>query len=179
MLHSVELFALTTAEYGILATATVGVAAAVAPALTAWSNRGHERDLARAERLYAQRHGAYLELTRFLERQRLVLDRTEPMLLIGQAQEPPAELDDEAWIEMRARWVTLASGDVQAALVTAGERFRGFVGAVMTVRGLVAQAPVRDPQLWPAREQVEETRERARAAIDEAERTMNTELARL
>jgi hypothetical protein len=58
------ILALTTTELGIVATAAVGIAAALAPALTAWANRGHERDLARAERLYAQRHGAYLELVR-------------------------------------------------------------------------------------------------------------------
>ena len=47
------LVALTTAQYGIVATRTVGVAAAAAPAFTAWANRGHERELARSARLYA------------------------------------------------------------------------------------------------------------------------------
>jgi hypothetical protein len=169
--------ALTIAEWSVLATAAVGIAATVSPALVAWANRSHERKLARAERLYAQRHGAYLELTRFLERQRLVLDRTEP--IIGPLPAPPADLDDDAWVDMRARWKTLASKDVQEALATAGQRFSGFVGAVMTLRVVQAQAPIRDQQLPAAREQMQEARDRATAAFDDAERVMNDELSRL
>ena len=175
--HSFELVAMTTAQLGLITTASVGVAAALAPAITARANREHERELARTERPYAQRHGTYLELTRFLERQRLIVDRVEPM--IGPLPDPPPDLEDEAWLDMRSRWVTLASDDVQAAMRAAGDRYRGFVGAVMTLRGLQARAPVGDPQLPAAREQVDDTRDRARTVFDDAERVMNTELASL
>ena len=122
MLPPFDLLALTDAQLGILATAFVGSIAALAGALTAWANRSHERQLARAQRLYAQRHGAYLELTRFLEHQRLVLDRTEPM--IGPVPDPPPALGDDVWLDLAARAQVLASDEVQAAMQATRERFR-------------------------------------------------------
>jgi hypothetical protein len=80
---------------------------------------------------------------------------------------------------MRARWTTLASDDVQAAMRNAGDGYRAFITAVWTVRGLKAHGPVRHQQLPAARERVDDRRERARTAFAEAKRVMNSELASL
>jgi hypothetical protein len=63
---------MATAEVGIVATAVVGMAASLSPALTAWANRGHEWAMARSARLFEQRRGIYRDLGACLELQRLM-----------------------------------------------------------------------------------------------------------
>jgi hypothetical protein len=166
----------TTAELGLVTTAIVGVAAAASPALTAWANRKHEHDLARSVRLYDQRRDLYVELAAFLERDRMFIARTEPILTIGdEPLKPPSEVTDEDWIKMRARWVALASDDVQAGMLEASTKRNDFVGAVMVYKGTP-----RGHANWPdARKQMDEARDAAYAAFDDVERTMNAELASL
>src|SRR5262245_21072291 len=108
-----ELLALTSSELialaGLASTTIVGIAAALAPTFTAKATREHEVELERSKRLYAQRHGAYLELARFLARQQLTLVRTERLMEFEGDPPPPDPLEDDAWMDMRAKWTTLAS----------------------------------------------------------------------
>jgi hypothetical protein len=179
-----ELLALTSAEWialaGLAATMIVGIAAAFAPTFTAKATREHEVELERAKRLYAQRHGAYLELARFLARQRLTLERTERAMQFEGDPPAPDPLEDEAWMDMRARWTTLASADVRKALTLAGERYGDFANAVLAARAFDAIAVGDDgPTLPEVRAKVDEAREAAVDAIEAAEDAMNTELAEL
>jgi hypothetical protein len=165
---------------GLAATTLVGIAAALAPALTARATREHELELEQSKRLYAQRHGAYFELARFVARQRLTIERTERLTQFDGDPPPPDQLDDEAWIDMRARWTLLASADVSSALDTAAGRFGDFVSAVLMARSFDAIA-VGDhpPTIVEVRLKVDEEGAAAIAALEAAEQTMNTELAGL
>ena len=150
----------------------VGIAAAASPSFTAWANRKHERDLARSERLYGQRRDLYVELAAFLERDRMGIARTEPIISFGEPLKPPEEVTDEDWIAMCGRWVVLASGDVQDGMLEASKRDQ-FVSSVMSYKAVRGQGGD-----WSEpRKQMDDARERAYAAFDGAEKTMNAELA--
>jgi hypothetical protein len=177
--HSLAFLALTTAELGLITTATVGVAAAGAPAFTAWANRRHERELEHSRRLYAQRHGAYLELVRFLEHERLILHRTERAFQTSTDPLPPDPLSDEDWLNVRTQWTAFASDTVQAALIAAGERFGDFRTAVINVRIAHEQGPVFRGSLVDLHEKVDDTRAAADEGLTAAQHAMNTELASL
>lgn len=164
---------LTTAQLGLVTTMVVGIAAAASPAFTAWANRKHERDLAGSERLYGQRRDLYVELAAFLERDRMGIARTEPIISFGEPLKPPEEVTDEDWIAMRGRWVVLASEDVQGGMLEASTRRNNFVSAVMSYKAARAQGG----DWTDARKQMDEERDRAYAAFDDVEHTMNAELA--
>jgi hypothetical protein len=170
------LLALTTAQLGLVTTAVVGVAAALSPVGTAWATRNHERAIARSARLFDQPRDLYVELAAFLERDRMSIARTEPILTIGgEPLKPPPEVTDEDWIKMRARWVALASGHVHAGMLEASKRRNDFVGAVMVYKG----TPRGHANWADARKQMDEARDAADAAFDDVEHTMSAELVRL
>jgi hypothetical protein len=161
-------------------TGAVGVAGILAPTLTAWRQRVHERTLARAERMFGTRSETYAEIGRYLRRERLYVERTLPVL--GPIPDPPERLDDEEWARILGRVAVHASKETLAALEEVRDRVQKFGAAALTHRLLEPQAgrrPELANQLFEVRETANAARERAYAAIDEAERIMREELASL
>jgi hypothetical protein len=78
---------------GVSSGAAVGLAGLAFGYFNGRSERQHAEGLARGSRLHDQRLAAYAELARYLERERLYLQRTEPM--IGPQPDPPGPLDDD------------------------------------------------------------------------------------
>jgi hypothetical protein len=138
------------------------------------SERRHALRLARGGRLHQQRLAAYADLAAYLERERLYLHRTEPM--IGPQPDPPAPLDDDEWTRLTGRMSVSGSREALLALEEAQRRAHSFNGALMAYRGMRNQNALQMPA---ARQRMDEVRTRASEAIDEVERLMRNELAEL
>jgi hypothetical protein len=160
----------TTEQIAIVSGAAVGIAGVLAPTLTAWLDRKHRRDLAQAERRHALRSRTYADAAAFLERERLLVMRTEA--IVGPAPPAPPPLHDDDWTQLEGRITVASSRAVRAAIQEAHRQANLFVGAVMAYRGVRAQPQ----QLEGAGNQMHEARTAALAAIDDAERVMREEL---
>jgi hypothetical protein len=138
------------------------------------SERRHTERLARGGRLHQQRLAAYADLAGYLERERLFLHRTEPM--IGPQPDPPPPLDDDEWARLNGRLAVSGSREALAALEEAQRRSQSFDGARMVYVGMRNQNALQMPE---ARRRMDEARRRASEAINEVERLMRDELAGL
>ncbi len=174
---------MTTAEIGLVTTAVVGVAAAAGPAVTSWLDRKHQRDLARAQRLFDQRRQTYNDLAKFLERQRTILDRTGYQSEFRKAiPAPPAQVSDEEWVELQGRTAVTGSIEVQERLSGYREAIGNFTLAVMEFeREDKKREGVQTlPHRWNEAQQiVTAMRKEALESIDDVERVMRDELANL
>lgn len=143
------------------------------------AERAHGERLARSGRLHEQRFAAYREIARLLERQRLFLIRTEPIL--GPKPDPPQPLDDDEWSAVSGLAAVSPSQDVLTALKEAAQKTSDFEIAVSTYRRVEARPAVsqRGDDAMDARLGMDEARDRALGAIAEAQRTMREELAKL
>jgi hypothetical protein len=161
---------------GVLSGALVGIVGVGFAYFNGKSERTHSERIARSGRLHEQRLSAYIELGKALRRQGMFVVRTEP--LIGPQPDPPDALDDEEWTALMGRAVVSASPDVLSALEDSNDetmRFQFAVGQVVQMNAQAADAN----QLVQARQRLDEARERALNAIEEAERVMREELAAL
>jgi hypothetical protein len=160
----------------------VGLAGTIGGLLFAYFNGRAERaaahKLARSGRLHAQRLDAYADLSAFLERERLYIERTEPQIVVGEGQAPPDPLSDEEWIKLRGRVSVGGSATVEAAVEEAQTRAHGFAGAVLSYRGIVQEGG-NAIQVNQSREQMDRARRRAIEVIEDAQRVMRDELADL
>lgn len=143
------------------------------------AERTEARALSRNSRLHAQRLDAYAELAAFLERERLYIARTEPVITFGEAMPPPPALSENDWLTMQGRVGVAGSEAVERAVKDAQAAAMKFIGAVSVYRSADRRGT---PDLYSEgglREQMDKARERATTAIDEAERAMRDELASL
>jgi hypothetical protein len=143
----------------------VGIAATLGPALTAWANRKHDRAQARSTRLYEQRRGTYLDVGRFLEGQRLILQHEAKLYDAGPAPEGPT---DEEWAELHARVAISGSAEAQAKLTD-----------YHTAREELASATFWAEKTRESRKALNDAWSTCWAAIGEAEQAMRDELEML
>lgn len=163
---------MTTVELGLITTAAVGVAAAASPALIAWANRAHEREMARSARLYEQRRKAYEDLAVYLERSRLSISSTS-----RSGELTPTKLDD--WVALMGAAAVVGSSLVQERLeayhqaeyefVVEGEGWLDHVRETEQDIDLVREAHLAHGKDRTALLQL----------LDDAERAMRDELASL
>jgi hypothetical protein len=157
----------STEQIAIVAGAVVGVAGVLAPSLTARLDRNHQRKLAQAQRRHGFRADVYRSAGAFLERQRLLRLRIEPIW--GPTSPPPDPLADEDWTRLEGSIAVASSPEVRAAIGEAHRRANQFVVDAIAYRRQEPDAGVK----------MIESRQRALDALDEAERLMNTELVAL
>jgi hypothetical protein len=165
---------MTTAELGLVTTAAVGIAAAAGPFLTAWLNRGHDRAMV----LYEQRRELYRELAGFLERQRVGLGELAPGGRVGELP----QVSIEARSDLLGRVAVEGSSEMQKKQTAYSKAANSFRGAAMTFLPLEknCQEAGTPPDGWAeANAAVKKARSEAYAAINDAERIMREELAKL
>jgi len=162
---------------GVSSGAVVGLGSLVFAYLNGKSERAHGERLARSGRLHEQRHTAYVEIARLLSRQRLFLIRTEP--IIGPKPDPPPPLDDDEWAAVNGVASISPSPGVLTALEEAAQKPSDFEIAVFNHRRVEANPRVLGDQGMDARMEMDTARDRALAAITEAERAKREELAKL
>jgi hypothetical protein len=158
---------MSTEQVAILSGAVVGIVGILAPALTAKRDREHRRELAQAERHHQLRADVYARAGGFLERQRLVVYRTEPFM--GPTMPAPDPLPDSEWTALEGSIAVASSIAVRTAIGQAHQRGNEFVLAVFEYRGDAEGAGA----------EMQAARQRALDAVDEAERVMRDELAGL
>jgi hypothetical protein len=130
---------------------------------------------ARGQRLFQLRADTYAEVGRMLERERLWLQRIEPIIVIGDPLPIPENFDDGEWETLIGRIAVGSSAEVLALVEDVHNKFRAFQGYAFTYRQL------RDTTArWQGSGQEMETaRGVARDAIDATEVLMREELAGL
>lgn len=161
---------------GVSSGAIVGLGGLVFAFFSGRSERAHGERLALSGRLHEQRLTAYVQIAGFLERQRLFLIRTEPFYSEPGQADPPPPLNDDEWAAVNGLAAVSPSPEVLAALEYAQEGARFFEYAVRELRNAL---DAEGPQLFTARQQKDNARQRAIAAINETERVMREELAGL
>jgi hypothetical protein len=124
---------------GVLSGVIVGGGGLVFAYFNGRSERQHGERLARSGRLHEQRFAAYREISRLLERQRLYLTRTEPIL--GPKPDPPPRLDDEEWATVSGLAAISPSEDVLTALEDASQKTSDFEIDVLKYRRINARPP--------------------------------------
>lgn len=163
---------------GVSSGVIVGVGGLVFAYFNARSERSHGERLARSGRLHEQRLDAYKEVARLLQRQRLYLARTEP--IVGPKPDPPPPLDDDDWAAVSGLAAVSPSAEVLEAMDEAAQKTSGFEFAVFRYRQVEAR-----PTAFPAdeglnaRKEMDQARDDALEAISEAQRRMREELAEL
>ena len=125
---------------GVLSGVIVGGGGLVFAYFNGKAERAHGERLARSGRLHEQRFAAYREIARLLQRQRLFLVRTEP--IIGPKPDPPPPLDDDEWSAVSGLAAISPSEDVLTALDEAARMTNVFEIAVSTYRRVEARPPV-------------------------------------
>jgi hypothetical protein len=159
---------------GVTSGALVGLAGLVFAYVNGEREREHSKQLARSGRLHEQRREAYITLAELLEKVRTYINRTETALDVP-APNPPG---DDEWVSTEAVAAVSAPSDVVAAFQSAKQAGIDFIARVLSYRGIRHQGG--RPQMEEgARQEMEQARERAIAAIDEVERIMREELAEL
>jgi hypothetical protein len=158
---------MTTAELAIVSTTIVGVSAVLAPALTAWAGRKHERKQTRSTRRYEQRRTLYTDVAVSLERTRMSLvrrptERTFP--------EPPTTETADEWIDLMARAAVHGSNGVKKKLDDLDQAERDFYRDLNWVREEGDEGDY---------ESLEEQRKELVELVDGLERTMRDELETL
>ena len=91
--------------------------------------REHASVEARKDRQYALRLDGYRAASQYLERARLWVQLTEPLMTPAAAPPKPMEPNDE-WIELGSTIAIAASDEVQVSMGEAVEAQRGFLYAV-------------------------------------------------
>jgi hypothetical protein len=130
---------------------------------------------ARGQRLFQLRADTYAEVGRMLERERLWLQRIEPIIVIGDPLPIPENFDDGEWETLIGRIAVGSSAEVLALVEDVHNKFRAFQGYAFTYRQL------RDTtaRLQGSGQEMETARGVARDAIDATEVLMREELAGL
>jgi hypothetical protein len=130
---------------------------------------------ARGQRLFQLRADTYAEVGRMLERERLWLQRIEPIIVIGDPLPIPENFDDGGWETLIGRIAVGSSAEVLALVEDVHNKFRAFQGYAFTYRQL------RDTtaRLQGSGQEMETARGVARDAIDATEVLMREELAGL
>lgn len=162
----------------VVSTATVAVSAQWSANRRAAADREHTERRERATRHYAARLDAYRDATRLLERNRVTVARTYPILVVGTPDPPPAALDEDEYHALVARIAIASSETVLGELETANAAIREYNGYSWSYGGIAAQAP-HSNQAIAAHRAMQPAREAAYTAIDEAERIMREELRML
>jgi gas vesicle protein len=162
------------AFFGVMSGAIVGVAGLVFAYMNGKAERVHGEKLARSERLYDQRREAYGSAAEVLEKYRRYIRITEAGMDLPDPDVP--DTDDSA--SMYAALSVSASSDVAAALDRFDELGTAFIGTVYAYTGIRRQGGAIHME-EEARQAMEEAREHAIEAIDEAERLMREELSEL
>jgi hypothetical protein len=167
---------------GVLSGVLVGGGGLVFAYFNGKSERAYGERLARSGRLHEQRLAAYKEIARLLQRQRLYLVRTEP--IIGPTPDPPPPLDDDDWAAVSGLAAVSPSQDVLAAMEEAARKTSDFEIDALKYRRIQAQPAAarvdEDPEEeLNARVSMDAARDRALEAISEAQRAMREELAEL
>jgi hypothetical protein len=162
----------TTADVAIVASAVVGIAGVLSPAITAELDRRQTRALERAQR----RRETYLDLARFLEAERLKIEKwTDSDRWKLERREPPERVSDLEWVALRASVAVLGSAAVKAGLDSYHETELPFFEAVMG--WLAARADVGEVELDTAVANVERIAAQALKRIDDVEAAMRNELS--
>jgi hypothetical protein len=130
---------------------------------------------ARGQRLFQLRADTYAEVGRMLERERLWLQRIEPIIVIGDPLPILENFDDGGWETLIGRIAVGSSAEVLALVEDVHNKFRAFQGYAFTYRQL------RDTtaRLQGSGQEMETARGVARDAIDATEVLMREELAGL
>jgi hypothetical protein len=163
---------------GVSSGAIVGLGGLVFAYFNGKAERVHTERLARSGCLHEQRRLAYVEIARFLERQRLFLIRTYPFM--GPKPAPPEPLGDDEWSAVSGLAAVSPSREVEAALQDAAQRGTEFESAAAiyqheeTSRRVLTQEGQKS-----ARQVMDESRDSALAAITKAQHAMRDELASL
>jgi hypothetical protein len=139
--------------------------------------RDHERKLARAARLHEQRLNVYHGLGQFLEMERTRIERVEPLMTVGEPRALPPEATDEEWAGLHGSVAVAGSEAVQTALNEFHASVRAFAGHAFTYREIRRHGA--GEQVAEAGEKMIEARKVALAKLDETERVMRDELAKL
>jgi len=167
----------TIAVVAVASGAFVGLAGIAAGYFTAKGERSHSEKLARSTRLHSLRAEAYGELAVFLERQRMYIQRVEPMMTFGEPLEAPETPRDEEWMELMGRTAIASSEEVREAVDAAGRKTREWEYRVMEYRRAKNYAEGKEgADIAMA---MHNARQDAYAAIDAAEQRMRDELAAL
>ena len=156
------------------AVAIVAAIGIVVPEVGRRYERRHQRQISRADRLYAQRLTLYIDATRGFELIRLHVARTHPVsdVLPPSSSEPMS--DDEA-ASLYARLYVGASPEVIAATEEALNRMLlDFRRAVMDFEGVRGAAA--GEQMMDARTKMEDARKRFHDSVDALEAAMRADL---
>jgi hypothetical protein len=157
----------TIAIVGLCTTAAVGFFAVFGPMRTARHDREHRVELARVEARGSRRERAYPDFAAYLERVRLLLERTEPMR--GPVDDPPERLPDDEWVVVNGRLRVTASLEVQEAINKAHRAANEFIERLREYKRFEPNAGI----------QMHKARIGALAAIDTPLDLMNYELDNL
>jgi len=132
--------------------------------------------MVQSTRLYEQRRSTYQDLGVFLERARLRLYRFVP-LLQAEFDAPRLPSGDE-WADLQARAAVNGSGEVQARFAAYRDAEMSFYAVASTITAM-PDANVAEDQIDAYRQQADETKMAAYAALDAVEEAMRDELASL
>jgi hypothetical protein len=156
----------------------LGALGIVSPIVQSRNQREHELKLSRAARLHEQRLGVYRDLGHFLEMERTRIDRVEPIMTVGEPRELPPEPTDDEWAQLHGSVAVAGSDEVRTALNEFHASVGAFAGHSFTFRELRRQ-DVHGQQVQDSYEAMQASRKVAYAKLDETERVMRDELARL
>lgn len=162
---------------GVASGAVVGLGGLVFAYFNGKEERVHAQRLARTSQIHEQRRLAYIEIARFLERQRLFLVRTHP--IIGPKPDPPEPMGDDEWATVSGLASNFPSREVEAALIEAANRTNAFQAAVWLYQWEEEHGRSATGTDRSARLEMDEARDRATDAISQAQRAMSDELASL
>jgi hypothetical protein len=154
-----------------------GIAALANPVVTFLTSRArleHERKLEREKRQQRRLEATYEPVAEYLVLIRDVADRTEPIISFSGEPGPP---DLPAIDELRRREtkiVMYGSPALLSSLATLTKHMNEFMANVGYLRSVRDHATGEEgPKAW---QQVRDSRERVRKAVDEALQHINTEL---
>ena len=142
--------------------------------------RDHATSEAQASRRFEVRLEAYKAASVHLERLRMWVECTLPM--IGPKPDPPDLAPDDAWTELSGIVAVSLSDDAMKAMQAVNAAAREFMYVVSEVKAQ-EENPLGQP--WDPnyertpRKKLEDVRAKAFAAIEEAQRVMREELAEL
>jgi hypothetical protein len=135
----------------------------------------HQRELARGERLHDELHAAYSEMLGLVSKLLLFVERTKPMLVVGEPLDPPSLPEPDEMLRIRGRASLVGSEEVVKALDELAVRFRAFQGAAWSLDLHERQNAPNVGQGWEA---VESKRERFREQVAEIERITREDIRR-
>jgi hypothetical protein len=123
----------------------------------------HEHRLQAGDRLFAKRGDLYVRLLEFLDRQLLRVERTNPIMTFGAAQEPPESEDEAETARMQAEVRVYGSAEVWRMIVDLSGEVRAFYVASSLLDMVRSR---RTPETMTHWEDVQKHREIVRASTD-------------